>query len=200
MTGSALNASSEIENCTPSFDPHISPANSATMAEAAQTTAQMFFNGIPTESAAWWSSATARRPRPTRVLLKNQASAATSTAAVPAAATSKVLMNRPRALAEPLDGNVGDADVEGVHVGVPYPLRHPLDDEVQADRGHEQDDGLLVDERAEHDPLDGDGHHDHHQQGHREGAPQHRLVEEEAGHREAEQDAGRPVRGAGPPR
>ena len=66
------------------------------MAEAAHTTAQMFFSGMPTESAAWWSSATARSPLPTRVLLKNHASAATIAAAVPAAATSKVLMNRPR--------------------------------------------------------------------------------------------------------
>ena len=95
ITGSALNASSEIENCTPSFDPHIRPANSATIAEADHTTAQMFFSGMPTESAAWWSSATARSPRPTRVLLKNQASAATSAAAVTAATTSKMLTNRP---------------------------------------------------------------------------------------------------------
>jgi len=50
---------------------------------------------MPTASAAWWSSATARSARPMRVRLKNSASEVTRTAATPAAARSNFEMLMP---------------------------------------------------------------------------------------------------------
>jgi hypothetical protein len=46
------------------------------MPAANQTIAQIWLSEMPTESAAWWSSATALSARPMRVLLKNTASTA----------------------------------------------------------------------------------------------------------------------------
>ena len=60
-TGSAFSATSESENCTPSFEPQMMPATSATSPATLQTMTQMRFSGMPTDCAAWWSSATARK-------------------------------------------------------------------------------------------------------------------------------------------
>ena len=51
-TGSAFSATSATENCTPSFDPHMIPATSATMPAADHTTTQIHSSGIPTDIAA----------------------------------------------------------------------------------------------------------------------------------------------------
>ena len=66
-TGNAFSATNAIENCTPSLEPQMIPAASATSPATAQTMTQMWRSGMPTESAAWWSSATARKARPMRV-------------------------------------------------------------------------------------------------------------------------------------
>ena len=52
-TGSALSATSDSENCTPSLAPHIMPATSATRPATAQTMSQIWSSGMPTDCAAW---------------------------------------------------------------------------------------------------------------------------------------------------
>ncbi len=51
-TGSAFNAMSESENCTPILVPHMMPATSATKPASDHTMTQMKLSEIPTESAA----------------------------------------------------------------------------------------------------------------------------------------------------
>ena len=87
-TGSALSARKVSANCTPLRAPQSSPATSATNPATVQTMPQICWSGMPTASAAWWWSATARSARPIRVRLKNSASDATSAAAMPAATRS----------------------------------------------------------------------------------------------------------------
>ena len=94
-TGSALSAMSESENCTPLFAPHMIPATRATPPDTDHTMTQMVFRGIPTERAAWWSSATARRARPMGVLVKKIASPNTSIAPITAAMMSNWLSRTP---------------------------------------------------------------------------------------------------------
>src|SRR5438094_715998 len=99
-TGSALSAISERLNCTPLLAPHMSPATIATTPATDQTTIQIVLSGTPIESAASWSSATARSARPMRVRWKNTASTVTSTAAVTAAVSSSRLVCTPRTMNE----------------------------------------------------------------------------------------------------
>src|SRR5438552_1946305 len=94
-TGSALSATSERLNCTPLLAPHMMPATIATSPATDQTISQMVLSGMPIDSAASWSSATARRARPMRVRWKKTASTATSTAAVAAADISSWLICTP---------------------------------------------------------------------------------------------------------
>ena len=56
---------------------------------------------------------------------------------------------------------VGNADVELLDVGPPRHLTEALEEEVEPDGGHEQDDVLLVHQRPQHDALDGEGQRDH---------------------------------------
>ena len=81
-TGSAFSATCESENWTPSFEPQITPATSATSPATLQTITQMRLSGMPIDCAAWWSSATARSARPVAVFWKKNASAPTMIAAV----------------------------------------------------------------------------------------------------------------------
>ena len=67
-TGSAFSAMSERLNCTPLLAPHMIPAAMATRPATDHTTTQIVLSGMPMESAASWSSATARSARPMRVL------------------------------------------------------------------------------------------------------------------------------------
>ncbi len=76
------------------------PATRATRPATDQTTTQIVLSGMPMESAASWSSATARSARPTRVRWKNTARTATSTAAVIAAVSSSRLTCTPHAMNE----------------------------------------------------------------------------------------------------
>ena len=87
-TGSALSAIKDRLNCTPLFAPHMIPVAMATIPATDQTMTQMVLSGIPMESAASWSSATARNARPMRVFWKKTARIATSTAEVIAADSS----------------------------------------------------------------------------------------------------------------
>ena len=96
-TGSAFSATSAIENCTPSFEPQMTPATSATSPATNQTMTQMCRSGMPTDCAAGWSSATARSARPMRVRWKNTASTATRTPAITAAQRSNSLTRMPPA-------------------------------------------------------------------------------------------------------
>ena len=59
--------------------PHMMPVTSATSPAANHTITQIWSSEMPTESAAWWLSATARSARPMRVLEKKTASTATIT-------------------------------------------------------------------------------------------------------------------------
>ncbi len=52
-TGSAFNATSDSENCTPSLLPQITPATSATTPATAQTMIQIRPSGMPIDCAAW---------------------------------------------------------------------------------------------------------------------------------------------------
>jgi hypothetical protein len=52
-TGSAFRAICESENCTPSFEPQITPATRATSPATLHTITQMRFNGMPIDCAAW---------------------------------------------------------------------------------------------------------------------------------------------------
>src|SRR5882672_1825365 len=90
-TGSDLRAMSERLNCTPLLAPHMTPATMATKPATDHTTVQIVRSGMPSESAASWSSATARSARPMPVFWKNSASTVTSTAAVMAAVSSSRL-------------------------------------------------------------------------------------------------------------
>ena len=74
-TGSALSAMICSAKDTSERAPHMMPVASATMPAANQTMTQIWLSEMPTESAALWLSATARRARPIRVLEKNTASA-----------------------------------------------------------------------------------------------------------------------------
>ena len=74
---------------------------------------------------------------------------------------------------------VGDADVELLHIGAPGHLAKALEEEVEPDGRHEQDDLRLVHERTEHDPFDGEGQRDHGQEGQPEGqGHRHALLHE----------------------
>ena len=66
-TGSAFSAMSWSANDTSERAPHMMPATSATMPAANHTITQIWLSEMPTESAAWWLSATARSARPMRV-------------------------------------------------------------------------------------------------------------------------------------
>ena len=87
-TGSALSAMISSANDTSERAPHMMPVASATMPAANHTITQICSSEMPTESAAWWLSATARSARPMRVFWKNTPSAATITEAMIAAAMS----------------------------------------------------------------------------------------------------------------
>ena len=91
-TGRAFSAVKVSAYCTPPRAPHNRPATSATKPATIHTKAQMCCNGMPIDSAAWWSSATARSARPMRVCWKKSASAVTKSAAMPAAARSNLLI------------------------------------------------------------------------------------------------------------
>ena len=52
-TGKAFSATSESENWTPSLEPQMMPATSATKPATLQTTTQMCLSGMPTDCAAW---------------------------------------------------------------------------------------------------------------------------------------------------
>ena len=74
----------------------MTPATSATSPAIDQTITQMVRSEIPTDSAAWWSSATARSARPVRVTCEKSVSPATSAAATSAATTSSLSMYIPQ--------------------------------------------------------------------------------------------------------
>src|SRR5256712_11824832 len=154
-TGSALSATSDRLNCTPLLAPHMIPATIATIPATDQTISQIVLSGMPIESAASWSSATARSARPTRVRWKKTQDRDEDGRRQRGEHLELVDL-------DPGDDEraVGDADVELLDVGAPDHLAEALEEEGQPDRRHEQDDVLLVDERAEHDALDDPGERD----------------------------------------
>ena len=81
-TGSALSATSDSENCTPSLLPQMMPATRAVKPATDHTMTQMRLRGMPMDCAAWWSSATARSARPVAVYRKNRLSKMTRDAAI----------------------------------------------------------------------------------------------------------------------
>ena len=52
-TGSAFNAISDNENWTPSREPQMMPATSATMPATVHTMSQIWLSGMPIDCAAW---------------------------------------------------------------------------------------------------------------------------------------------------
>src|SRR2546425_8768769 len=99
-TGSAFRATSERLNCPPLLAPHMMPATIATRPATDHTISQIVLSGMPMDSAASWSSATARSARPMRVRWKKTARMATSTAAVAAADISSWLICTPATMNE----------------------------------------------------------------------------------------------------
>ena len=94
-TGSALSAISDSENCTPDLAPHMMPATRATKPATDHTRTQMKFSEIPTDRAAWWSSATARMARPCLVYWLKATSAITRMMATMVAVMSRLSMKKP---------------------------------------------------------------------------------------------------------
>ena len=64
-----------------------------------------------------------------------------------------------------LDDVLGDPDVEALYVAPPQGLPESLEEEREPDRRHEEDERVLVDEGAQHHPLDDEGEHDHDPEG-----------------------------------
>src|SRR6185437_2297402 len=90
------------------------------------------------------------------------------------------------------DRVLGDADVEHLDVAAPDELAEAAEEEGDADRRHEQDDGFLVDQRAQHDALDDEGERHHHRDRRQEGEPyRHAEIDEadEGERREQDHDA-----------
>ena len=114
-TGNALSATNVKENCTPRLVPHMMPATRATRPLVVHTITQICLSEMPTERAAWWSSATARSARPMRVLWKKIASTVTSRPATTAATRSNLLMVMKPSLIGPL----GSPMSSGMHVPAP---------------------------------------------------------------------------------
>ena len=73
---------------------------------------------------------------------------------------------------EPVEQNEGvfrDAEVEGVNLAAEHRLAKPGDEKGDADRRHEEDEPVLVDQRAQHQPLDRECEGQHDQGGGNEG-------------------------------
>ena len=87
-TGSAFKAITCRPNDTSERAPHMMPVTKATMPAVNHTITQIWLSEIPTDKAALWLSATARKARPIRVFWKNTASATIITTAITAAAMS----------------------------------------------------------------------------------------------------------------
>jgi hypothetical protein len=79
-----------------------------------------------------------------------------------------------------LQGKIGNADFHGVDIGIPHPLGDTFEHEAQPDGGHEENDGWLIDQRAQHRAFDGHGKHDHHDDGEREGPEEVEVASEKA--------------------
>ena len=133
-TGSALSAMSERLNCTPLLAPHMMPATMATRPATDQTTIQIVLSGIPMESAASWSSATARSARPTRVRWKNTAMIATRTAAVIAAVSSRRLTCTPHTMNDVSGMPTSSFFTSLPHANSPKPSRKKLSPMVAMNR------------------------------------------------------------------
>ena len=53
-----------------------------------------------------------------------------------------------------ISGALRDAEVERMNIAAPDDLAEAVEEKGEADRRHEQDDLLLIDQRAQHQPLD----------------------------------------------
>ena len=171
-TGSAFSAITSSAKDTSERAPHMMPVTSATMPAANQTITQIWFREMPTESAALWLSATARSARPMRVYWKKKPSTAIISAAITAAAMSRCWKEtRPPSISTSVDAARQAELVGDHHLGVAAEDRlAEADQEVGQPEGrHEQDDVGLVDERAQHDPLDGEGEEEHDAEGEEDG-------------------------------
>ncbi len=63
------------------------------------------------------------------------------------------------------EGCIGNADIEALHVASPQGFSKALQKKRQSDGGHEQDDVILIDQRAQHQTFDSEGQRDHHYHG-----------------------------------
>src|SRR6266545_6178486 len=133
-TGSALSAISERLNWTPLFAPHMMPATMATSPATDQTTTQMVLSGIPMDSAASWSSATARSARPTLVFWKKTARIATSTPAVTAAVSSSLFICTPATMKDASGMPTSSFFTFDPHKSSPKPSRKKLSPMVAMNR------------------------------------------------------------------
>ena len=125
-TGSAFSATHTSANCTPLRAPHSMPATSATTPAVAQTSIQMCLSGMPIESAAVWSSATARKPRPTLVRENSSASERHHDARDDAGRDVELADQHAGLVHDPADRLVADAEIEVSHVDAPDELRRRL--------------------------------------------------------------------------
>ena len=159
-TGSAFSAISEIENCTPSLAPQIMPATSATRPDTVQTISQMVLSGMPTDCAACVIVGDgAQRAADARLLEEDARARSTSTPAIDGG-DQVAGIDQQAALEDALeqeDRLLGQAEIDLVDVAAPQRLAEAVEEIGDAERRHEQDDAFLVDERAQHQALDGVG-------------------------------------------
>eukprot|EP01022_Parablepharisma_sp_SALTPOND_P036534 TRINITY_DN997_c0_g4_i1.p1 TRINITY_DN997_c0_g4~~TRINITY_DN997_c0_g4_i1.p1 ORF type:complete len:1552 (+),score=442.93 TRINITY_DN997_c0_g4_i1:2334-6989(+) len=83
-----------------------------------------------------------------------------------------------------LDRFIDDAQVDGTHLAAEQQGTQPFEEEGQADGGHEQRDGRLVDQLAQHETFGGQPHQDHHHEGADDGRPHRHALVHQAHHRQ----------------
>ena len=137
------------------------PATSATTPAVAHTSIQICFSGMPIDSAAAWSSATARKPRPTLVCENSSASTATMMPATAAAVMSSWLMSMPVLSITQLIGS-SRMPRSRRRTSTPHAsCADAFDDEGKADRGHQQRVLALVHQRTQDEALGRHADEDH---------------------------------------
>ena len=131
----------------------------------------MCFSGMPIDSAAWWSSATARSARPTLVCEEQRQRRDQHRRRPPAAERSSWLMSMPVLSISQLIGSSWMPRSSAARRRPTASCADAFDDEGEADRRHEQRDLRLVHQRAQHEALGAEREHDHHAERRRAAPP-----------------------------
>ena len=92
-----------------------------------------------------------------------------------------------------VERDIRNPDVQCMYIRIPHALRDAFNDIVQANRGHEKDDRLLVDHGAKHDSFDCHRKANHHNQRYRKGTIGDGAVGNQGNHGQSQQNADRPL-------